>query len=86
MAVSVECIGRYADWKREAFGEAVMRGRSLISARRSRSLLMVGRLEIGRKLEGRLGSRFGFLSNGVICAVLKDEGNLPCMKERLAIS
>ena len=53
---------------------------------RSMSLLKVVRLDIGLKLEGRFASSVGFLSSGVIWAVLKEVGNMPWRKERLAVS
>ena len=57
----------------------------MVWARRSISLLMVTRLDIGLKLHGSLGSSEGFLRSGVICAVLKVDGNLPWLKDRLAM-
>jgi hypothetical protein len=42
------------------------------------------RLETGLKLARLLGSRLGFLSNGVITAVLNVVGKQPSLKERFA--
>ena len=49
--------------------------------RRSSNLLMVRRLEIGRKEDGSSGSREGFLRIGVIWAILNEERKIPSKKE-----
>ena len=47
-------------------------------------LEIVDRLDIGRKFAGLSTSRFGFLSSGRTWAILKESGQLPSAKERLA--
>jgi hypothetical protein len=47
---------------------------------------MVRRLDIGRYDAESSGSRDGCLSRGVICASLKFDGNLPCVKDLFASS
>ena len=54
--------------------------------RRSTSLPKVDKLDIGLKLDGIVGSRSGFFSRGVICAVLKSVGKVDCEKDLFAIS
>lgn|SRR5664279_2852378 len=81
-AVSVECDRRYADCK--GLSRGVMCIENLAKNSLSRILLIVERLEIGRRFTGSFGFRFCFLSRGMISAILNSDGKVPSVKEQLA--
>ena len=61
-----------------------MWGKSRLSARRSRTLPMVLRFEMGRKFEGSDRDKPGFLRRSVMRACLNFDGKVACSKERFA--